>query len=43
MLILGMSHRQRLLVVVFTEGNDVIRLISARRATRVEREQYERA
>lgn len=37
----GMSARQRLLVVSYTECDDVIRLISARLATRNEREIYE--
>ena len=39
--ILGESIRRRLLVVVFTEQEDRIRIISARRATRRERQQYE--
>jgi uncharacterized DUF497 family protein len=38
---LGESHRRRLLVVVFTERGDKIRLISARVATRRERKDYE--
>jgi uncharacterized DUF497 family protein len=38
---LGESHRQRLLVVVFTERRDKIRIISARVATRRERKDYE--
>ena len=37
----GLSARQRLLVVSYTEGDEVIRLISARMATRSERELYE--
>jgi len=37
----GISARQRLLVVSYTERDDVIRLISARVATRREREIYE--
>ena len=37
----GTSARQRLLVVSYTEGDGVIRLISARLATRREREIYE--
>ena len=37
----GISERQRLLVVSYTEGDDLIRLISARLATRSEREIYE--
>ena len=39
--LLGLSERQRLLAVMFTEGGDVIRLISARKATRHERRDYE--
>ena len=38
---LGQSHRRRLLVVVFTDRGDVIRIISARVATRRERKDYE--
>jgi len=38
---LGESRRQRLLVVVFTERGNKIRLISARLATRRERRDYE--
>jgi uncharacterized DUF497 family protein len=38
---LGESHRRRLLVVVFTERGDKIRIISARAATRRERKDYE--
>ena len=37
----GMSARQRLLVVSYTERYETIRLISARLATRREREIYE--
>ena len=37
----GMSERQRLLIVSYTAGDDVIRLISARLATRRERQFYE--
>jgi len=40
---IGMSHRGQLLVVSYTERNDRIRIISARRATRVERKNYEEA
>ena len=40
-IVLGHSHRQRLLVVVHTGRGDKIRLISARRASRTERKQYE--
>ena len=37
----GMSARRRLLVVSYTERGEVIRLISARPATRTERDIYE--
>lgn len=37
----GVSARHRLLVVSYTEDNEVVRLISARMATRREREIYE--
>ena len=37
----GMSHRMQLLVVTYTERKDKIRIISARRATRAERKNYE--
>lgn len=37
----GMSARHRLLVVSYTERGEIIRLISARLATRREREIYE--
>ena len=40
-LIIGTSDRRRLLVISFTERSKKIRLISARKATRVERNQYE--
>jgi len=40
-IILGQSHRRLLLVVVHTERGDKLRLISARRASRNERKQYE--
>jgi len=40
-LLLGMSFRQRLLVVAFAERPPLTRLISARRATRMERRRYE--
>lgn len=39
-IILGMSIRARLLVVVFTENAENIRIISARRATKKESNQY---
>ena len=37
----GMSDNRRVLVVVYTERGQRIRLISAYKATRVERKQYE--
>lgn len=40
-IILGISRRLRLLVVSYTESDNVIRLISARLATKHEREIYE--
>lgn len=40
-ILLGYTRRNRLLVVVFTERGDVIRLISARKATRKESRYYE--
>lgn len=39
--LLGRSEEQRLLAVMFTERKEAIRLISARRATRHERREYE--
>jgi uncharacterized DUF497 family protein len=39
---LGESHRSRLLVVVYTDREDRIRIISARVATRQERKHYEK-
>jgi len=38
---IGLSNRQRLLSVVHTEIGDLIRIISARAATRAERRLYE--
>ena len=40
-IIIGHSDRNRLLLVYFTERDDTIRIISARRATRRERRDYE--
>lgn len=40
-IILGVSNEHRLLVVVFTERDDRIRLISAREPDRGERKDYE--
>jgi uncharacterized DUF497 family protein len=39
--LIGSSHRIRLLVIVHTERGDNIRLISARKASKKERKQYE--
>ena len=41
LLIIGTSHKNRVIVVSYTERGDNIRLISARKATRHERKQYE--
>jgi len=38
---IGMSHRRRLLVVSYTERKRQVLIISARRATRAERKNYE--
>lgn len=38
---MGLSNRQRLLVVVHTEEGETIRIINARRADRLERRKYE--
>lgn len=40
--LIGNSHKDRLLVVVHTERGDNIRLISARKASKKERKQYEK-
>jgi len=42
-ILLGMTYRGRLVVVVHTERGDGVRLISARLATRREREHHEEA
>lgn len=39
--LLGQSERRRLLVVMFTERGEAIHLISARKAARRERREYE--
>jgi len=41
LVLLGFSRGQRFLAVMFAERGEAIRLISARRATRRERRQYE--
>jgi hypothetical protein len=38
---MGLSNRQRLLVVIHTEEAETIRIISVRRAHRLERRKYE--
>jgi uncharacterized protein len=38
---IGISDKNRLLVVIYTERNDRIRIISARKATKAERNKYE--
>jgi uncharacterized protein len=40
-IIVGRSGVQRILLVVFTQRGDVVRIISARRASRKERQSYE--
>jgi uncharacterized DUF497 family protein len=40
-IIIGHSARERLLLASFTEREDVIRIISARKVTKNEREDYE--
>ena len=42
LIIVGVSNQRRLLVVSFTERRKIIRLISARKATRAERRKYEK-
>jgi len=41
-ILLGYSNQERLLLVVYTLRNDIIRIISARRATRREAQDYAR-
>ncbi len=40
-ILIGNSHKNRLLVIVHTERGDTIRIISARKTTKNERKQYE--
>lgn len=40
-IIIGESQQRRLLIVSYTERDDIVRLISAREVTRSERETYE--
>ena len=42
-IIIGYSRRNRLLIVSFTERNDVIRIISARKADTAEQRIYEQS
>ena len=39
--LIGNSYRNRLLVIIHTEREDYVRLISARKASKKERKQYE--
>ena len=41
LVLIGYSHRGRLLVIVHTDRGDLIRVISARQATRKERRHHE--
>ena len=41
--LVGRSERRRLVAIMFTEREDRVRLISARKATRSERNDYEEA
>jgi uncharacterized protein len=40
-IIIGESQQRRLIIVSYTERDDIVRLISAREVTRSERETYE--
>ena len=40
-ILIGASHKNRMLIVVHTERGDNIRIISARKATKKERSYYE--
>ena len=42
-LIIGYSNRNRILIISFTERDDVIRIITARKADSAERDDYENA
>ena len=39
--IIGLSQKQRILVVCFTERSDTVRIFSVRKATKWERQDYE--
>ncbi|OIP30836.1 MAG: hypothetical protein COW04_09530 [Deltaproteobacteria bacterium CG12_big_fil_rev_8_21_14_0_65_43_10] len=40
-ILIGDSHKNRILVIVYTERAENVRIISARKATKKERKQYE--
>ena len=40
-IIIGLSQKQRLLIVCFTEPGHTVRIVSARKATKIERQDYE--
>lgn len=40
-IMIGLSQKQRLLLVYFTERGHAIRIVSARKATKLERQDYE--
>ena len=40
-IIIGLSQKQRLLIVCFTEPSNTVRILSARKATKNERQDYE--
>ena len=42
-IIIGLSQKRRLLIVCFTEPSDTVRIFSARKATKIERQDYEEA
>ena len=42
-IIIGVSQKQRLLLVCFAERRKAVRIISARKATKLERQDYEEA
>ena len=42
-IIIGVSQKERLLLVCFTECRKAVRIISARKATKLERQDYEEA
>ena len=41
LIIIGLSHKNRILVVVHTEREDKVRMVSARKTTNHERRYYE--